>query len=150
MALEHSSDALKADRDMVLAAALRSPDALRFATPEVKERGETAGHLVDSSGAMAASELLEEARQGLDEGRPEVFQKASEAFELFQRGQDDARANDALRVMISFQHHQAAVKERRKPVEALQLVEEHLASARASGNRAREACVLLSLADALA
>ncbi|CAK9007739.1 unnamed protein product [Durusdinium trenchii] len=96
---------------------------------------------------MAASELLEEARQGLDEGRPEVFQKASEAFELFQRGQDDARANDALRVMISFQHHQAAVKERRKPVEALQLVEEHLASARASGNRAREACVLLSLAE---
>lgn len=93
-----------------------------------------------------ASELLREAQEGLDELHPEAFGKASEALDLFRRGGDNFGVYDALRAMVSY-HRQSALRDGRKPLEALKLAEDHLEDFRRSGDHCGEACMLLSLAE---
>eukprot|EP00435_Cladocopium_sp_Y103_P070734 s1182_g35.t3 len=93
-----------------------------------------------------ASELLREAQEGLDDLHPEGFGKASEAVDLFRRDGDKFGVYDALRAMVSY-HRQSALRDGRKPLEALKLAEDQLEDFRRSGDLCGEACMLLSLAE---
>jgi len=93
-----------------------------------------------------ASDLLREAQEGLDELHPQGLGKASEALELFRRGGDNFGVYDALRAMVSY-HRQSALRDGRKPLEALKLAEDQLEDFRRSDDRCGEACMLLSLAE---
>jgi len=92
------------------------------------------------------AELLREAQDGLDSLQPDVLSKATEALKDFQQGEDTFGAYDALRCIISY-HHQVALRDGRKPVEALQLAEDHLDDFQQSQDSCGEACMLLSLAE---